>query len=1133
MTQINWVKNQASQVCQDFLRQCNQRSLQDQWWICEDESSSLDTRATPLSLNDRGHIAWSKGRSLLWLGQDLVMPESLNGYPLKGLSAKLALTWWAEVAQIFVNGTLVQEGDLFDCSARILLTDTLGGGERFQVRVRLVSPGHDAGALVSSQLQFEQLQHLDRLPEPSFIADELAVVQHYLDIFDPSENDRLQKDCQPLQELATQPWRGADSEQSFHRTVLTLRDRLCDQWGDGIKQRQIHLLGHAHLDLAWLWPVTETWDVAERTFRSVLALQQDFPELIFAHSSPVIYQWLEQHRPALFEQIRQSMHRGQWEVMAGMWVEPDVILPSGESLVRQVLYGQRYVEGHLAQRNRVAWLPDSFGFSGQLPQILKQSGIDWFITQKLTWNDTTVFPHSVFHWQGLDGTIVSALMSAPIGKGIAPVEMVNQACQWEKATGSQDFLWLPGVGDHGGGPTRDMLETARRWQRSPCFPRLKFTRLHDYLHQLETTLDCGALPTWHGDLYLELHRGCYTTHGDQKRYNRQLESLLYRAELWASLATIVLEQVFSPQTHRELQEAWTLVLLNQFHDILPGSSIPEVFTQATADWEMAKTLAEKVLQRSLQQLSQAIQPLPFPGKSGSGSEEKWDKAFPLIIFNSVPQRLNAPQRSQLIRIDPATLDPAQIQDVEDESTDLTHWQAWTDQGEALALERSEEGHLLIWVNDIPGVGYALIWLTVSSVTPLTPLTLSEVNALNLAKVECSFTRNELTDQLENEYLTVTIDRLTGLIQQIYSKSLDRNILNGAGNQLQTFHDRGQYWDAWNIDPHYEEHPYTAPQCQSCECLESNALRQRIRVTYQLNQSRLQQDYILEIGCPWLTIKTIVDWQEDQVLLKAAFLLAFENDRLPQFTTEMASGAIVRPIQSSPSSSSSPASAPSLTPASLTPAESAQWEVPIHRWFDVSNDRWGVSLLNDSKYGADVKHSGDTKDPYQLRLSLLRSPCWPDPKSDRGHHEFSYGIYPHCDRLNPAQIAYAAQCFNQPLDYVSLEQSLEESNQRQSNQQQQPEPPQPWPARMTLLNLGSDSLALMAFKPTESGDGYVLRCYESAGKSTQLHLALPFPITNLQPVDGLEMPLDKPLTAAEVVAVNPWQIKSWFLGRLTN
>ena len=499
----------------------------------------------------------------------------------------------------------------------------------------------------------------------------------------------------------------------------------------------------------------------------------------------------------------------------------------------------------------------------------------------------------------------------------------------------------------------------------------------------------------------------------------------------------------------------------------------------------------------------------------------------------MPQRLNAPQRSQLIRIDPATLDPAQIQDAEDGSTDLTHWQAWTDQGEALALERSEEGHLLIWVNDIPGVGYALIWLTVSSVTPLTPLTLSEVNALNLAKVECSFTRNELTDQLENEYLTVTIDRLTGLIQQIYSKSLDRNILNGAGNQLQTFHDRGQYWDAWNIDPHYEEHPYTAPQCQSCECLESNALRQRIRVTYQLNQSRLQQDYILEIGCPWLTIKTIVDWQEDQVLLKAAFHLAFENDRLPQFTTEMASGAIVRPIQSSPVSNSSLASAPSLTPASLTPAESAQWEVPIHRWFDVSNDRWGVSLLNDSKYGADVKHSGDTKDPYQLRLSLLRSPCWPDPKSDRGHHEFSYGIYPHCDRLNPAQIAYAAQCFNQPLDYVSLEQSLEESNQRQSNQQQQPEPPQPWPARMTLLNLGSDSLALMAFKPTESGDGYVLRCYESAGKSTQLHLALPFPITNLQPVDGLEMPLDKPLTAAEVVAVNPWQIKSWFLGRLTN
>ena len=1103
----------TSQIGQDFLRQCNQRSLQDRWLICKDESSAVETNATPVSLNDRGHIAWSKGRSLLWLGQDLVIPESLNGYPLKGFSAKLSLTWWAEVAQIFVNGELVQEGDLFDCSARILLTDNLGGGEHCQVRVRLVSPGHDAGALVSSQLQFEQLQHLDRLPEPSFIADELAVVQHYLETFDPRESDRLQKDCQPLQELATQPWTGADSEQIFYRTVGTLRDRLREQWGDGIKQRQIHLLGHAHLDLAWLWTLAETWAVAERTFRSVLALQQDFLELIFAHSSPVIYQWLEQHRPALFEQIRQSMQRGQWEVMAGMWVEPDVILPSGESLVRQVLYGQRYVEGHLGQRNRVAWLPDSFGFSGQLPQILKQSGIDWFITQKLTWNDTTVFPHAVFQWQGVDGTIVSALMSAPIGKGIAPVEMVNHACQWEKATGSQDFLWLPGVGDHGGGPTRDMLETARRWQRSPCFPRLGFSRLHDYLERLEAGLNGGSVPTWHGDLYLELHRGCYTTHGDQKRYNRQLESLLYRAELWASLATIVSEQVFSPQTHRELEQAWALMLVNQFHDILPGSSIPEVFTQANADWEMAKTLAEGVLQRSLHQLSQVIHALPFSPKSEAF---QGDNAFPLIIFNSVPQRLNAPQRSQLI-----TLDPALLQD----GGDLTPWQAWTDQGEALALERSVEGHLLIWVPQIPGIGYSLIWLTVS---PVTPPTLPEVNALTLAGVGGGFSMDEFTYHLENEHLTVTIDRLTGLVQQIYSKTLDRNILHGAGNQLQTFHDRGQYWDAWNIDPHYEEHPYTAPQFQSCECLESNFLRQRVRVTYQLHQSSLQQDYILEIGCPWLTVKTIVDWQEDQVLLKAAFSLAFEGDSLPQFTTEIASGAIVRPIQPSPPFRSS-----------LTPAETAQWEVPIHRWFDVSNDRWGVSLLNDSKYGADVKHSGDTKDPYQLRLSLLRSPRWPDPHSDRGHHEFSYGIYPHSGCVNPAQTVYAAQCFNQPLDYVQLQDLadafrtgsfsgtvMKSAVDQQLEPLDQAEHPKRWPARTSLLNLGSDSLALMALKPTESGDGYVLRCYESAGTSTELHLALPFSITNLQPVDGLEMPLGKPLTAAEVVAVNPWQIKSW-------
>lgn len=607
-------------LTQSFLRQCNQRSLQDQWFAYESQGAIDPLMDYPLPLNDRGHIAWDKGRSVLWLGQDVQLPKTWNGYPLAGLTAKLALTWWAEEAIVFVNGQPVQEGDLFDCSARVMLTDRVRGGECFRVRVRLVSPGHDPGALVKSQLELEDLRYGSGLngsglnsvlPEPSWIAEELAIVEAYLQSQHPQEIAILEQFCHPLVEQIADPklFKQKFLEQKYQswdtleRTIGTLREHYVERWGADIRQRRIHLLGHAHLDLAWLWPVAETWAAAERTFRSVLALQRDFPELIFAHSSPVLYHWFAQHRPDLFQEIFAAMQRGQWETIAGLWVEPDTILPSGESLVRQVLYGQQYVQEQLGQRNRVAWLPDSFGFSGQLPQLLKQGGIDWFITQKLTWNDTNSFPYPLFQWQSPDGTIVWALMSAPIGKGIEPLAMMQGAMAWEEATGFQEYLWLPGVGDHGGGPSRDMLETARRWQASPCFPQLGFSRLHDYLDRLENHVDRSALPVWKEDLYLELHRGCYTSHGDQKQWNRGLEDLLYRAELWATWAQILGDQPFPHQT---LEEAWKLVLWNQFHDILPGSSITEVFEQANQDWQQAKELAEGVLRRSLCTLSQRI-----------------------------------------------------------------------------------------------------------------------------------------------------------------------------------------------------------------------------------------------------------------------------------------------------------------------------------------------------------------------------------------------------------------------------------------------------------------------------------------------------------------------------------------------
>ena len=1052
----------------DTIRSLNQQSRQRFWLPCGGLGRNWVISPMALDCNDRGHIAWAAGRSILWLGQEIRVPSTLRGYNWRGFSLKLALTWWAEEAQIFVNGQLVQEGDLFDSSTRILLTESIQGGEVFWVNLRLVSPGHDPGALVRSVLEAERLGDPHQ-PEPSFIATELDLVSQYLQTYEPEALPHLQAQCQPLN-LAL----GSAQMEAVDNTLGHLRDYLSQGWGAALKQRRISLLGHAHLDLAWLWPLSETWEVAERTFRSVLQLQQEFPELIFGHSSPVLYAWLEHHRPQLFEQIYQAIHRGTWETIAGLWVEPDTILPSGESLVRQILHGQRYVQEHLGVKNRVAWLPDSFGFSGQLPQLLKQGGIDWFITQKLTWNDTNPPPPPLFQWYGIDGTSILSLMSAPIGKGIDPREMVTQALSWEHATGLADYLWLPGVGDHGGGPSRDMLQTVRRWQTSPCCPELTFTRLQDYLTGLEQRITPQTLPQWSGDLYLELHRGCYTSHGDQKQFNRRLEGLLYRAELWATLADRL---TGAPYPRLGLDQAWKRVLVNQFHDILPGSSIPQVFEEANYDWRSSQALAEDAFREALLSLAQHLTADLLP-------QTQEPQSLPILVVNSVAQ--THPPRPDLLEL---PLEALGLGSFLDQPHPTQSWQARTATGAILEVQPNDT-HLLIAPPPIPGVGYGVLWL---EAVPQAPCPRAAPHHWIL----------------ENAHLRAEVNPQTGTLESLCSPSSGRSFLQGPANQLQTFRDQGQYWDAWNIDPHYEQHPLPSPQVESCQWLEWGPLRQRIRVIYRFQTSVIQQDYCLDRDTPWLRVETQVDWQADQVLLKVAFPLALDSSLDPSVldslrcTTDMAAGVVERPV------------------VPKDPREAAQWEIPCHRWLDLSvvtgEDPWGVLVLNDGKYGADVRGA-------QLRLTLLRSPHWPDPQCDRGLHRFAYAIYPHDGTGWDAQGFYYGQLFNLPWDWLRLDTcgtSQETSGTIAPKSALAPQ--------AQLLDFGDSQGVLMALKPREAGQGYILRVHYQNDRQGVMNDRLwnSLMALGLQVVGPVNL-LETPETTAEELEPRPWQIQTWHL-----
>ncbi|MGG6294459.1 alpha-mannosidase [Leptolyngbya sp. AN02str] len=1036
------------------LRGLTQVDMQTQWryWlgdrplheaVCPDNWQTWPT----VSLNDRQHIAWEKGQQVMWLSLHLVIPQQVQGYAVTDMTLRLALTWWAELTQVFVDGELVQEGDLFDCNARVLLRRQVQSGEAIAIAVRLVSPGHDDGALVRSRCVYEQPDHrMEPCPEPGFVADEWEVLHHYLSTFASEQVEGM------ATAIAQLDWSQLSDRDRFDAALAEVRQHLIPL-ASLVKQRQITLLGHAHLDLAWLWPVKETWDVAERTFTSVLQLQAEFPELIFCHSTPALYAWIEEHRPALFDAIRQQVQAGRWEIVAGLWVEPELNVVSGESIARQILYGQHYIQEKFGEVSAIAWLPDTFGFCSQLPQLLHQGGVRYFVTQKLRWNDTSEFSHEAFWWRSPgfasahhpDQHQILSLHSAPIGEGFDPIKMTHYATHWETQTRYGNALWLLGVGDHGGGPTRDMLETARRWARSPFFPKIAFSTAQAYLDGLAQA--ASNLPIWDDELYLEFHRGCYTSHADQKWWNRRCEDTLFEAELWATLAT---QHASAPYPKQDIETAWKRVLFNQFHDILPGSSIAEVYDEVNPDWIAALETAHQVRSHALHTLAAGIA-LPKPPHPS---------ATAIAVFNPLNWT-----RSEVVSCPvPAG----------------GHWQVMDLEGRSLPSHLHADGQISFWAEQVPGVGYRCFWLRpVEKPAPKAPSPTPKF-------------------QLENEFWQVVVDERTGNLARVFDKVQQRDVLSGPGNELQAFRDSGQYWDAWNIDPNYEQHRMPPAVLVEMESAIATPLHTSLRVIRQIGQSIFTQTYVLEQRSPLLKIHTQVDWQETHVLVKAAFPLALE----PTTT-------LTREV---------PYSVTQHRTHNPGPAEAAKWEVAALRWANLSDGIHSTSLLSNGKHGYDAQAN-------QLRLTLLRSPIFPDPGCDRGHHEFTYALYPHNPSWQAAQVVRHGYALNQPMQAVIIH-----------PQSAQP-PANHLPPSHQFLALKAENVILSALKPSEANTHrpthrptWVLRCYECHGQAATVQIggaiAPSFPL-NLQPTNLLEQPwIDTdPSMAIAAVHLAPWQVQT--------
>ena len=566
---------------------------------------------------------------------------------------------------------------------------------------------------------------------------------------------------------------------------------------------KLTLTGHAHIDLAWLWPVAETRRKVRRTWSSVLRLMDQHEEFTFNQSSAQAYKWMEEDDPALLEHIKERVAEGRWEPIGGSWTEPDGQVSGGEAYARQLFYGQRYFEKTFGVRNSVAWLPDVFGFSGGIPQLLRLAGMTGFFTTKLNWNENNTFPYDLFMWQGIDGSQVLAHSFLNTNGGYnGHINPRDTWETWQNFIGKRvtdETLLAFGWGDGGGGPSEDMLQNYDRIREYPVLPKLTMGKVEEFYESLPRE----GLPTYSGELYLELHRATLTTQALVKQLNRQAEHRLVEAEAFGALAA--LNGASYPT--EELDAAWEDLLFNQFHDVLPGSSIHEVYEDTHPQLRAVVDTATSFRDAALGSLA----------GEGSGA-----------VAISNPDINVRP----LTAILPAGADAG-----------------------SLPSQAVDDGVL---VHD-----------PVTTLGGFATSVVGSLDASNGSTSDVSMSSKGGVITLENEVITVEIGK-DGTLHRVFDKRANRETLEDRGNQLWAYVDRPRAWDAWDIDETYRNAGLEITEVDSIDVVEDGPLRVAVRVTRSWRNSTFVQTYRLLAGSSRVDIDTKIDWHERLVLVRALF-----------------------------------------------------------------------------------------------------------------------------------------------------------------------------------------------------------------------------------------------------------------------
>lgn len=867
-----------------------------------------------------------------------------------------------------------------------------------------------------------------------FIADTLLLAVHELQERDWRRMAILQGLNQSFQHINFTKTGSDEYYESLKVACTAIKTHVDNLRGQEIHKPIVTAIGHSHIDMAWLWRLRHTRQKAGRTFATVLHLMNQYPEYRFLHSSPQLYEYLEEDYPEIFAQVRERITSGEWEITGGMWIESDVNIPNGESLIRQFLLGKRYIKETFSKETKLLWLPDVFGYSAALPQIIAGCGIDYFMTTKISWSQVNRFPYDTFYWRGIDGTeVLTHFITTPEPSSwfytyngqLRPQDVKGIWDAYRQKSSNNNLLLSFGWGDGGGGPTPEMLEQRRVLEDLPGFPKTEIGLAEPYFKRLAASVSDKNLPVWDGELYLEYHRGTYTSQAAIKRANRQSEILFHDAEFLSALAQNVLEQHTYPAD--SLKQGWKLILLNQFHDILPGSSIRAVYEDSLQDYRRIKSIGEHIRSSAMKNIADNI------------------VTEGVAIFNSLSW-----QRSELVELPATYAGKTLLQD-----------------GLPAPSQITADGSVLVHVDSIPSMGYKAFALV--DATP-------EENTLRV--------ENNL---LENQYYRIVLNE-QGQITSLFDKEYNREILADGqfANQLIAFEDKPLRFDAWDIDLFYQEKPYPVTHLIETTVEEIGVLRGTLKLVWRFYDSLITQRLSIYAHSRQIDFRTHIDWHEQQVLLKVAFPVNIRNTHA---SYDIQFGNIERPTHWN------------------TSWDYARFEVAAQKWADLSEANYGVSLMNDCKYGYDIKD-------HTIRLTLIKSAINPDEQADQGEHNFTYSLLPHGDGWRTANVPHYSYQLNTPLLSHECSGIVGEL-----------------PESYSFMSVDSNNVIIETVKHAEDEQAWVIRVYENKGSRLHnIQLRVGKTIKKAMRCNLVEEYLEPYSWKANHVTfdINPYEIKTFML-----